>query len=218
MGGGLPGRISIPRLMETLFGPTVDDLLPPLENLIPESPQDLNVATLEPCASGSIVTLEPYRTGSLDKNSGLDKFILHVENVPLSWSFDIIYEKFSKFGVVKELRNRLGKNYECFETWVIFLTAQDAFKAQKEFTCDTVNVHCSLTDSYPLNLDLYRPPSKVEEPQQIPKTIRSPCPPRWLIITTCNERGNLFKVKRYVNQKLGDYKRPDVSRFDKNSF
>ena len=64
----------------------------------------------------TVVTLEPY-TANIGDDS---KAILFVKNVPLNWSFDIIFEEFTKFGKVKEIRNRLGERNKFFETWIIF--------------------------------------------------------------------------------------------------
>ena len=66
-------------------------------------------------SKSSLVTLEPYAINKEAKNSGILKSpILYVEPLPLDWSFDFIYGEFSKFGPIKEIRNRLGKNHEFF--------------------------------------------------------------------------------------------------------
>ena len=48
VGGGLPGRISVPRLMETLFGPTVDDAQHPSKDLAMDTLKGSDILTLEP--------------------------------------------------------------------------------------------------------------------------------------------------------------------------
>ena len=53
----------------------------------------------------SIVTMEPYKINQEILNSS----ILHVKHIPLNWSFDVIYGELSKFGTVKEIRNKLGE-------------------------------------------------------------------------------------------------------------
>ena len=158
------------------------------------------------------VTLEPYVT-DVDES----KYILFVKNVPLDWSFDIIHREFTKFGVVREIRNRLGERNKFFETWISFVNARDAARALREFGPVNMSMCCSLVDSFPLYLDIYRPPDQIEEPCE-DAILRSPEPPRWLIITTHGERGNLFRMKKLINQKLGQINRPDIKRFGRNSF
>ena len=165
----------------------------------------------------SFVTLEAYSIDSED--SGIPKSsILYVEPMPLDWSFDIIHGEFSKFGPIMEIRNRLGKNHKFFETWIIYDNVKDAFRALKEFKSDCVNIHCSIVEDFPSNLDIYRHPDQTEDTQQCIEVQRSPDPPRWLIITTHGERGNLFKLKKCINQKLGHLKTPKITRFGRNNF
>ena len=167
----------------------------------------------------SFVTLEAYSIAKEDKSSkNLKSSILYVEPLPLDWSFDVIHGEFSQFGPIKEIRNRLCKNHKFFETWVIYKNVKDAFRALNEFKSDSVNVHCSLVENFPPNLDIYQHPDETENPQQYSDVLRSPDPPRWLIVTTHGERGNLFKLKKYINQKLGQLKTPKVSRFGRNKF
>ena len=64
-----------------------------------------------------------------------------------------------------------------------------------------MNVECSLVEEFPQYLDMYKPLKPTEDPDLSDDVPRSPDPPRWLIMTTQNDRGNLFKVKKYVNQK-----------------
>ena len=154
------------------------------------------------------MTLYPYAVDNLENTAEIARSsILHVKPLPLNWSFSDVYEEFSKFGLVKEIRNRLGKNHAFFETWIIFEKGVDALRASKEFVLETTSVHCSLVDSFPANLDTYRHLSQIEELQQESQILRSLDPPRWLIATTHGDRGNLFKVKQYVSQKLGHIKK-----------
>ena len=170
-------------------------------------------------SNSSLVTLEPYSVDKEDKSSeNLKSPILYVEPIPLDWSFDIIYGEFSKFGPIKEIRNRLCENHKFFETWVIYKNVKDAVRALNEFISDSVNAHCSLVESFPLNLDIYQHPDETENSQQYPETLRSPDPPRWLIVSTHGERGNLFKLKKYISQKLGQLKTPKITRFGRNNF
>ena len=167
----------------------------------------------------SIATLEPFLRDKLEGSLHTAKTpIFYVETLPLNWSFDVIYEKFSKYGGIKEIRNRLGASYKFFETWIIYVNTKDALRALKEFSLDNMNANCSIVDEIPRYLDLYRPPILTEDPEQNAKIERSPHPPRWLILTTRSERGNLFKVKNFINQKIGQLKRPDITRFGRNSF
>ena len=161
----------------------------------------------------NVVTLEPYNVEEISNTP-----ILHVESLPLSWSFDVIYKEFEEFGTIQEIRNRLGKNYQFFETWIIFVKAKDAERACRDYSSDTVSIKCSLVDDIPRNCDVYRPPDENEDPKVSTEMLRLPKPPRWLILTTRNERGNLFKVKKFINQKLGLVGRPNISRFGRNSF
>ena len=143
---------------------------------------------------------------------------LHVKPVPLYWSFDIIYDEFSKFGTIKEIRNRIEEKFKFFETWIIFDKAEDALKALNEFSHETVSVKGSLVEDFPLYLDVFRPTVEPETPQEYHETNRFPEPPSWIILTTKNQHGNLFKIKKFINQKLGHLKRPDVTRYGRNSF
>ena len=161
----------------------------------------------------SIVTLEAFTTerrGNIPQT--IESPILHVESLPLNWSFDVICEEFSKYGVIKEIRNRLDKNYKFFEF------PKDAFRALNEFSLDGMNVNCSIVEETPRNLDVYRPPNQTEEYEENYEIQRTPHPPRWLIIATRGERGNLFKIKNFINQKIGGVKRPAITRFGRNSF
>ena len=47
--------------------------------------------------------------------------------------------------------------------------------------------------------------------------LRSLDPPRWLILST-HDRGNMFKVKKFINQKIGLVNKPNITRFGKISF
>ena len=167
----------------------------------------------------NILTLEPYegKQGN-SKSNMLNSSILLVKHIPLSWSFDIIYAEFSKFGSVIEIRNQLGEKYESFNTWIIFDSSKDAANALREFSPNMSNFECSLVKDFPGTADIFRPLEKDEEPKYDMETFRSPNPPRWLILTTRSDRGNLFKVKKFINQKLGHVKRPDISRFGRSSF
>ena len=50
----------------------------------------------------SVVTLDPYAVDNLETTAQIAKSnILHVEPLPLNWSFNDVYEEFSKFGLVK---------------------------------------------------------------------------------------------------------------------
>ena len=149
-----------------------------------------------------VVTLKPFLSDVIEDSTDLIKSnILNVKPVPLSWSYDIIYDEFAKFGTVKEIRSRLGKDYQHFETWIVFSNVRDAYKALNGFNAENGNVNCSLVDEFPWNLDIYRPINHEDPELNIP-LVRSPKPPRWIIISTCNERGNLFKVKKLINKKL----------------
>ena len=81
-----------------------------------------------------------------------------------------------------------------------------------------MNIKLSKAEDAPRYLDVYRPQSEAEDLGIIAKTSRSPDPAKWLIITTRSERGNLFKVKKLINQKIGNVKRPEISRFGRSSF
>ena len=163
--------------------------------------------------------MEPFSSDKLEGILHTAKSpILYVETLPLNWSFDVTYEIFSKYGGIKEIRNRLGKNYKFFETWIIYGNSKDALRALNEFSLDNMNVNCKIVEEFPQDLDLYRPPTQTEDLEQCTKIERTPRPPRWLIITTRSERGNLFKVKNFLSQKIGQMKRPDITRFGRTSF
>ena len=186
----------------TDHGSSKDNMLPP-KDLPTKSSRSLSDL-------GINVVLEPYSPDKVNT-----KTILFVKKTPLTWSFDIVYEKFAKFGEIKELRNRLGSKNSFFETWVKFVSPSDALRAYQEFDLENKEMQCSLVDSHPLNLDLYRPPDLSED--SLENSLRSPDPPRWIIITMLGDRGNLFKLKKLLNQRLGQNK-PDIKRFGRNSF
>ena len=83
---------------------------------------------------------------------------------------------------------------------------------------DSVSAHCSLVKNFPLNLDIYKHANEMENPRQSSETSRSPDPPRWLIVSTNDERGNIFKLKKYLNKKLGHVNAPKITRFGRNKF
>ena len=81
-----------------------------------------------------------------------------------------------------------------------------------------MSVRLSKAEEVPRYLDIYRPHNQSDDTRTITGTSRNPDPAKWLIITTRSERGNLFKVKRLVNQKIGNVKRPEISRYGRSSF
>ena len=170
-------------------------------------------------SDSSIFTVVPFTTNEIVNMDEMTKSpILHVESIPLNWSFDITYEKFSKFGEIKDIRSRLADNYQSFEIWLNFINIKDAGRACYEFSLINSNMKCTLVDKLPRNVDIYIPPDKIEDVETTTEVVRSPHPPRWIIMTTRSERGNLFKVKKFLNMKLGHVKKPDVTRFGRNSF
>ena len=168
--------------------------------------------------ASSIATLEPYVARASENEKIVNSPILHVKGLPLDWSFDIICDEFGKFGAIKEIGNRLDDKFQFFETWIVFLKTEYAIKAFKEFSNASLRAKCSLVETFPHNLDIYRPLNQSEEVESSTNVLRSPNPPRWVIVTTHGQRGNLFKIKKYINQRLGHVQRPDVTRFGRNSF
>ena len=166
----------------------------------------------------SIFTLEPYAPSAKGKLNSATSSILHAKPIPLDWSFDIIYEEFSRFGNIKEIRNRLGNNYQYFESWIIFSSDEDALIAYNDFNTTCVSVSFAVPANVPKLLDIYRPYIPVEDLKTSVKLERLPVPPRWLILSSRSERGNLFKIKQFIGQKLGHVNSPDISRFGKDSF
>ena len=203
--------------METLAGPSVND-----SSSNKNTPKDSNVVddpSVNQDLTSSIVTLEPYDNSAKDNITNLTvSSVLHAKPIPLDWSFDVIYGEFSRFGSIREIRNRLGDNYQYFESWIIFNSDKDALRASNEFHSTCVNVSFSMLENVPRSVDIYRPQIPTEDLESDNKLVRSPEPPRWLIISSRSERGNLFKVKQFVNQKLGNVNSPDISRFGRNSF
>ena len=166
----------------------------------------------------SIFTLEPYAPSAKGKLNSATSSILHAKPIPLDWSFDIIYEEFSRFGNIKEIRNRLGNNYQYFESWIIFSSDEDALRAYNDFNSTCVSVSFAVPANVPKLLDIYRPYIPVEDLKTSVKLERLPVPPRWLILSSRSERGNLFKIKQFIGQKLGHVNSPDILRFGKDSF
>ena len=166
----------------------------------------------------SIFTLEPFAPSAKGKLNSATSSILHAKPIPLDWSFDIIYEEFSRFGNIKEIRNRLGNNYQYFESWIIFSSDEDALRAYNDFNSTCVSVSFAVPANVPKLLDIYRPYIPVEDLKTSVKLERLPVPPRWLILSSRSERGNLFKIKQFIGQKLGHVNSPDISRFGKDSF
>ena len=166
----------------------------------------------------SIFTLEPYAPSAKGKLNSATSSVLHAKPIPLDWSFDVIYEEFSRFGNIKEIRNRLGNNYQYFESWIIFSSDEDALRAYNDFNSTCVNVSFAVPANVPKLVDIYRPYIPVEDLKTSVKLERLPVPPRWLILSSRSERGNLFKIKQFIGQKLGHVNSPDISRFGKDSF
>ena len=166
----------------------------------------------------SIFTLEPYAPSAKGKLNSATSSILHAKPIPLDWSFDAIYEEFSRFGNIKEIRNRLGNNYQYFESWIIFSSDEDALRAYNDFNSTCINVSFAVPANVPKLVDIYRPYIPVEDLKTSVKLERLPIPPRWLILSSRSERGNLFKIKQFIGQKLGHVNSPDISRFGKDSF
>ena len=166
----------------------------------------------------SIFTLEPYAPSAKGKLNSATSSVLHAKPIPLDWSFDVIYEEFSRSRNIKEIRNRLGNNYQYFESWIIFSRDEDALRAYNDFNSTCVNVSFAVPANVPKLVDIYRPYIPVEDLKTSVKLERLPVPPRWLILSSRSERGNLFKIKQFIGQKLGHVNSPDISRFGKDSF
>ena len=156
------------------------------------------------------MTLEPF--------IGIDSKIVCVKPVPLDWNFDIINQEFSRYGTINVIQNRLGYNNAYFEYWISFSSESEALRAYKEFISDSMTVVLCKADDVPRYLDIYRPSIETEQSKTNINTTRNPDPAKWLIVTTHGERGNLFKVKKLINQKIGNVNRPDITRFGRNSF
>ena len=119
---------------------------------------------------------------------------------------------------ISEIRNRLGNNYQYFESWIIFGSDEDALRAYNDFNSTCVNVSFAMLKHVPKLVDIYRPHIPVEDLKTSIKLERLPVPPRWLILSSRSERGNLFKIKQFIGQKLGHVNSPDISRFGRDSF
>ena len=129
--------------------------------------------------------MEPYDFNRGEFSSGItNSSILYVEHIPLSWSFDVIYEEFFKFGIIREIRNKLGEKNESFNTWIIFANSKDATRAFNEFSPSAADVKCSLVNDLPQISDIYRPSDQTEDSKLNMEIVRSPSPPIWLILTT----------------------------------
>ena len=194
---------------------------PPLADDLRHSTKDLALtSSLKPDnLATSVVTLEPYVTEVSKKEKFVTSPILYVKGLPFDWSFDIIFEEFGKFGLIKEIGKKLDDKFQGFETWIMFLKPEDALRACKDFNIAGLHVKCTLVKTFPQNLDIYKPPNQTEDIEHRTSVLRSPNPPRWVIITTIdNQRGNLFKIKKYINQRLGHVNRPEITRFGRNSF
>ena len=162
-------------------------------------------------------TLKPFIPPILEEQF-LVSSIVFVEALPLSFSYDIIHKEFSTFGPIKEIRNRLSYQAQFWEMWIVFYNAEDASRASVEYTSD-IGIRCSLVQEYPSNLDIYIPPKvQADSPPTLSDMMRQPKPPRWLIVTTREDRGNLIKVRKFLTHKIGSVNRQDISRFGRNSF
>ena len=139
---------------------------------------------LENGDGSSILTLEPYALSAKEKLNSAASSILHAKPILLDWSFDVIYEEFSRFGNIKEIRIRLGNNYQYFESWIIFGSDEDALRAYNDFNSTCVNVSFAMLENVPKLVDIYRPHIPVEDVKTSIKLDRSPVPPRWLIISS----------------------------------
>ena len=135
----------------------------------------------------SIFTLEPYAPSAKGKLNSATSSILHAKPIPLDWSFDVIYEEFSRFGNIKEIRNRLGNNYQYFESWIIFSSDEDALRAYNDFNSTCVSVSFAVPANVPKLLDIYRPYISVEDLKTSVKLERLPVSPRWLILSSRSE-------------------------------
>ena len=166
----------------------------------------------------SIFTLEPYAPSAKEKLNSAASSILHAKPIPLDWSFDVIYEEFSRFGNIKEIRNRLGNNYQYFEFWILFVSDEDTLRAYNDFNSTCVNVSFAMPVNVPKLVDIYRPYIPVEDLKTSVKLERLPVPPRWLILSSRSERGNLFKIKQFIGQKLGHVNSPYISRLERIVF
>ena len=180
---------------------------PLVDNLGPAFPKH----NAKPVSPSTVVTYDPFE----GPNFNGDETILRIECLPLHWNYESIYHEFSVFGCVKEIRLRLAENSNSWQVWVFFSTHGEALNA---FTkTSKKKSECQLVNKAPSNLDRYHP--QVEDRNSVCLNVsRSPLPAMWLIVTTKEERTNLYNFRKLVRIKAGDLGNSNITRFGRNSF
>ena len=156
---------------------------------------------------------------STEKSNLKNLKIIHVEDIPLKCNYDDISTSLMKFGNIMEIRMSFMDDVAKWEAWVTFSRQEDAFKASCSFDnikiCDSL-VKGALTDKTPRDLDIYRPREwKRINPDN--DTVRMPQPPMWLVVKAKENNFNYYKFSKYIQQKVGNIKSGEITRFGKSS-
>ena len=160
-----------------------------------------------------VATLEPYEQPISNER------ILYITPLPLSMSYETINVEYSVYGKIESIRVKLTKNFKNWEVWISYSNNKEAFAALQDAKESHLIDKAELVKSVPSGLDVFYPNSKIEEHSE-PSSVRSPPPPRWLIVSTTQERANLFAFRRFLQSELGSQnaRTSQVTRFGSSSF
>ncbi|MEO1808442.1 MAG: hypothetical protein AAFU33_26785 [Bacteroidota bacterium] len=77
---------------------------------------------------------------------------------------------------------------------------------------------CTLVEKFPAGVDVFCPSDWTSVGNRASTNEeRRPKPPHWIIVRTKDERSNIIKVGRYLEQKVGSISRHNLKKFGNNS-
>ena len=173
-----------------------------------------NGLNLENGKPKSVATYEPFEPSN---PSSADETTLFVTPLPLSMSYEVINEVYGAFGKIEEIRVKLTKDFKFWEVWISYSSSKMAYDAFCECKSNR-NVEARLVKDIPYHLDVFYPNRSIESSEN--SDIRSPPPPKWLIVSSTQERANLYAFRRALKEELGEenINSSQISRFGNNSF
>ena len=150
--------------------------------------------------------------------------MLFIEQLPSSFDYEAVNSLFTKNGPAIEIRMSWLERSQAWNAWVKFSNFEIAMQALNEIEGREINgktIKVKVTDSIPKNLDVYRPAEWTSQSQNDPEMdqnySRNPKTPRWIIATVKGERCNFLLTSRYLQRKVGNIDRNDISRFGRKA-
>ena len=146
---------------------------------------------------------------------------LHIEDIPLQNNYESIAHVFGKYGNIVEIRMDYKNNK--WDAWISYKEYENAFKASLDVNnilIDNSKIKGALCENAPPHMFAYKPneySDRSDMNSKINTTIRTPKPPKWILVTGKNENYNYYKVSKYIQKKVGNISSKNISRFNRRS-